>query len=181
MTILKTPLTADDLLRLPDDGHRYELIDGELVVMVPASGDHGRIASRVESRLRWHVEAHNLGEVFAAETGFRLKRAPDTVMAPDVAFVVRERVPAQIPGYFEGPPDLAVEIVSPYDTRAEVKKKAWDWLAAGARRVWIVQPRRRTVTVYRSRSDIRLLTEADHLDGEDVVPGFSCPVAELFP
>jgi Uma2 family endonuclease len=176
------PTTADELLIMPDDGFRYELIAGELRRMTPAGGQHGRIAVNVTVSLGQHVRGTGLGAVYAAETGFRLATRPDTVRAPDVAFVRRERVEAigEVQGYLPGAPDLAVEVVSPGDTYSEVEEKVLDWLAGGARMVLVVDPRRRTVTVYRSREEIRVLAEEDVLDGVDVVPGWRVAVKELF-
>ena len=128
------------------------------------------------------MRAHTLGTVYAAETGFKLASNPDVVRAPDVAFVRRERVEevGDVEGYWPGAPDLAVEVISPSDTYGEVQEKVFDWLDAGTKMVILVMPRKRTVTVYRSLSDIIMLTEHDMLDGGDVVPGWKIPVRELF-
>ena len=130
-----------------------------------------------------HVRAHNLGVVCAAETGFKLASNPDTVRAPDVAFIRRERVQevGDVEGYWPGAPDLAVEVVSPSDTYADVQEKVFDWLEAGTRMVILVMPRKRAVTVYRSMTDMMMLTEHDTLDGGDVVPGWKIPVRGSFP
>ncbi len=175
-------MTAEELLEMPDDGFRYELIEGELKQMSPAGHEHGKIASRLDRRLGVQVEKTRSGEVYAAETGFKLQTAPDIVRAPDAAFVRQERV-AEVSGttgYFPGAPDLAVEVVSPGDKVSEVEDKVETWLKFGTSLVWVVSPRLRTVTVYRSRTDITTLTEGDTLDGGDVVPDFRCAVAELF-
>ncbi len=129
-----------------------------------------------------HVSAHRLGVVCAAETGFLLAQNPDTVRAPDIAFVRRERIEkaGEVKGYWVGAPDLAVEVTSPGDTIREVEAKVAQWLEAGARMVWVVSSKLRTVTVYRSLTDIVVLTEKDTLDGGDVVPGFQMRVAEIF-
>ena len=176
------PTTADELLRMPEDGFRYELIAGELRKMTPAGGKHGRIAMRTGRSLANHVESNDLGAVYAAETGFRIASTPDTVRAPDAAFVRKERADelGEIEGFLPGAPDLAVEVVSPGDTYSEVVEKAFDWLEAGSRLVVVVDPRRRSVTLYRSRDDIRILAGDDVLDGGDVVPGWRVPVRELF-
>lgn len=175
-------VTADELLRMPDDGLRRELVRGELRVMTPAGHDHGRVAMRIGSRLDRYVEANGLGVVYAAETGFRTESDPDSVRAPDVAFVRGERVEeaAGSPGFFPGAPDLAVEVVSPGDSYGEVEEKVFDWLAAGCRMVVVVNPRKRSAAVYRSRTDIVLLTVDEALDGGDVVPGWMLPLRELF-
>lgn len=182
MTIQTKPVTAAQLLYLPDDGNRHELVRGELRQMPPAGSEHGHLALRIASRLERHVEAHALGRTYAAETGFKLASNPDTVRAPDAAFVSRERVEAagRVEGYWPGAPDLAVEVISPGDTHSEVTEKALDWLEAGCRAVWVVDPRRRTVTVYRSRADIRILTTEDRLEDPEVIEGFDMTVAEIF-
>ena len=174
--------TADELLQRPDDGFRYELVKGELVKMAPAGSEHGDLAMRIGWRLAQHVENHNLGKTFAAETGFQIASNPDTVRAPDVAFVRQERVAeaGEVRGFWPGAPDLAVEVVSPGDTYTEVEDKVLDWLDAGTLMVIVVNPRQRTVTLYRSRADIVILTQNDILDGNDVVPGWSLPIQELF-
>ncbi len=174
-------LTAEDLWEMPDNGLRRELVKGELIERPPAGCEHGAIAGDLHGTLWNYVRTHRLGRVFAAETGFRIGRNPDTVRAPDTAFVSNERLPASLPEkYLELAPDLAVEVVSPSDTAHEVGDKVADWLAAGTRLVWGVYPRSRTVHVYRPNAPFRRLTVADALDGEDVVPGFSCPVSNLF-
>src|SRR5205807_9346780 len=129
-----------------------------------------------------YVQDNKLGEVYAAETGFKLKSNPDTVRAPDVAFVRKDRVDSvgDTEGYWPGAPDLAVEVISPSDTVSQVEKKVIEWLEFGTRLVWIVSPKLSTITVYRSLQDIKMFTEKDTVDGGDVVPGFKFPVAELF-
>lgn len=182
MTVIQKPVTAEDLLRMPDDGLRRELVEGEVRTMTPAGNVHGRIAIRVAARLFQHVEANDLGVVLAAETGFKIASDPDTVRAPDVAFVLRERVEAagDLEGYWPGAPDLAVEVVSPNDAYAEVEEKVADWLAAGTGMVVVVNPRGRTATVRLSVKDITVLGEGDVLDGGNVVPGWTLPVADIF-
>jgi Uma2 family endonuclease len=129
-----------------------------------------------------YVKEKNLGSTYLAETGFKLRTNPDTVRAPDVSFIGRERVEqiGETEGYWPGAPDLAVEVNSPGDRVGEVEEKVQEWLNAGARVVWVVSPKLRAVTVYRSLTDIVTLTEKDTLDGGEVVPGFQFPVAEFF-
>jgi Uma2 family endonuclease len=129
-----------------------------------------------------HVRANNLGAVYASETGFQIASNPDTVRAPDVAFVRRERLAevGEVEGYWPGAPDLAVEVISPGDTYSEVEEKVLEWLGAGVRLVVVVNPRKRAVTVYRSRTDIVVLTEDEVIEGGNVVPGWTMPVASLF-
>ncbi|HWS55975.1 MAG TPA: Uma2 family endonuclease [Pyrinomonadaceae bacterium] len=175
-------VTADELLRMPRGRFRYELVEGELRAMSPAGSEHGAVVINISILLGSHVKANNLGVCFGAETGFKLASGPDTVLAPDLAFVRRERIP---PGglpkkFWPGAPDLAVEVLSPGDTSGEVEKKAGDWTAAGARLVWVLNPRRREVAVYGSSGDVLILNERDELDGGEVVPGFRCEVSELF-
>jgi Uma2 family endonuclease len=177
----KTLLTGDDLYRIVSDGSRYELLEGELFPMTPVGMEHGGIVGTILELLRRHVRAGNVGLV-GAEIGFRLTRNPDTVRAPDVAFVARERLPKEgVPKKFaDFAPDLAVEVLSPEDTASEILRKVEEYLAAGTRLVWVVDPATRTVTVYRSLHDVKVLTESEELDGGDVLPGFKTTVAELF-
>lgn len=175
-------MTADELLRRPDDGLRHELIRGELTTMAPAGSQHGIVALRIGRFLGNYVEEHGLGQTFGAETGFKIGSTPDTVRAPDAAFVARERFESVGPTekFWPGAPDLAVEVVSPSDSYSEVQDKVFDWLEAGTRLVMVADPRRRTVTVYRSSKEIEVLTVRDLLDGGDVVPGWRLPIADLF-
>ncbi|MGH8606436.1 MAG: Uma2 family endonuclease [Gammaproteobacteria bacterium] len=181
-TVSERIYSAQDLLRMSDNGFRYELLRGQLVKMSPAGQQHGRIAATITASLGQHVTEHKLGAVYAAETGFLLATNPDHVRAPDVAFVCRERLQTvqETEGYWPGAPDLAVEVVSPGDTYAEVEDKVFDWLEAGGRLVIVVNPRKRLVTVYRSKADIVVLGEGDVLEEGEVVPGWSVPVRALF-
>ncbi|MDT7807814.1 MAG: hypothetical protein QOJ70_1627 [Acidobacteriota bacterium] len=174
--------TADELFAMPDDGFRYELVKGELRRMSPSGSEHAVIIGKLTMRLGQHVEANNLGLYFGAEAGFKIASDPDTVRAPELAFVGRERIPGSgVPKKFwSGAPDLAVEVVSPGDTFNEVEEKLEQWLSAGTRAVWIVNPRRRSVAVYGSMSDVTRLSEGDELEGGEVVPGFRCKVSEIF-
>ena len=178
-------LSADDLMDISasaSDGRKYELVEGELIETPPAGAPHGRSAMRLGGRLGRYVEEHALGVAFAAETGFRLSSEPDTVLAPDAAFVSTERLPpgGELPeGFMDLAPDLVVEVVSPSDTAVQVQEKVDLWLRAGVRLIWVVFPKTRKVTVYQS-DEIRMLSEADQLSGAPVLPGFSCPVADIF-
>jgi Uma2 family endonuclease len=179
---LTKSMTADELLAMPSDGYRYELVKGELIRMSPAGFNHGEVAMNIGSALHRYVKQNKLGQVCAAETGFILAQNPDTVRAPDSAFIGRDRVSAagKVKGYWIGPPDLAVEVTSPGDTVREVEEKVAEWLEAGTRMVWVVSPKFRRVTAYRSLTDIRTFTEKDTLDGGEVVPGFAIKVSEIF-
>lgn len=175
------PLTAEELLHLNLPNKRTELVRGVLVVREPAGYAHGKVAMRLAARLFAHNERTQEGDVLAAETGFTLARGPDTVRAPDVAFVRRDRVPEPVPaGFPEFAPDLAVEVLSPDDRPGEVLAKVADWLGAGTRLVWVVDPRRRLARVYRADGTQSQLDEADVFDGEDVLPGFACSLAEIW-
>jgi Uma2 family endonuclease len=147
----------------------------------PLPHEHGRITTRLTWRLAQYVEARDLGAVYAAETGFKIASDPDTVRAPDAAFVSKARLGAAASkrGYWPGAPDLAVEVVSPDDTYVDVQDKVDDWLAAGSRTVIVVNPHKRTVAVHRAAT-VTVLTENDVLEGGELVPGWKVPVRELF-
>lgn len=175
-------VTADQLLEMPDDGMRRELVRGEVRVMSPAGGRHGRVGARILSRLDSFVEANGLGVVFNSDTGFRLSSDPDTVRMPDVSFVAQSRMDeiGDVDRFLPGAPDLAVEVVSPSDSFNDVDEKVAEYLAAGCKLVIVVNPRRRTATIHRSPTDVRPLTENDAIDGGDVVPGWTLPLRDLF-
>ena len=182
MTTTLQRSTASELYAMPDDGFRYELVKGELRKMSPSGSEHGAIIINISVLLAQYVRAKKLGVCFGAETGFKIASDPDTVRAPDLAFVSRERIPEgdHPKKFWAGAPDLVVEVVSPGDTYGEVEEKVEEWLAAGARAVWVLNPKRRGVSVYRSMTDVTRLSEGDELEGGDVVPGFRCKVSELF-
>jgi Uma2 family endonuclease len=175
-------MTAEELLEYCNEPYRQELIGGKLYEMEPPGALHGVIAAEVGALLAAHVRRHGLGRVFAAATGFHIRSDPDTVRAADASFVTRARIEATgIPaGYWPGPPDLAVEVVSPSDRGPQVEAKALDWLEAGARAVVVLDPPNKTAVVYRPSSDTQTLGLADTLDLGDVVPDFAVPVADLF-
>lgn len=176
-------VTAEELFERPDDGGRYELVEGALVPVTPAGARHGAITFRIAYLLAGHVEAHDLGVGGTAEPGFILRRNPDVVRAPDVSFVARARIPATgVPtGYWPCAPDLAVEVVSPSDRLSDVQTKLADYFSAGTRLVWVVEPETRTVYAYRSLHDVQAIGGDGELDGGDVLPGFRCAVSRLFP
>ncbi len=174
--------TAQDLERLSDQGHHYELIKGELRSMSPSGGPHGDATSRASFYINAVVYGDDLGMTFAAETGFLLSRDPDTIKAPDFAFVSFQRLPNPLPeGYVPIVPDLVVETRSPYDTAREVAEKVAEWLVAGVRMVWVIEPQKRTITTHRTGRDPQVFTVGDMLDGEDVLPSLSMPVKNIFP
>lgn len=176
-------LTAEELLVLPGEGGRTELVRGTVVHMTPAGARRGAVTARIGRLLDEYVEAHGFGVCCGAETGFVLRRAPDTVRAPDAAVVAASRVPATgIPAaYWPCAPDLAVEVVSPRDRPAEIQARIEEYFDAGTRLVWLVEPEKRTVRVCRSAHDVRVLEANDDIDGGDVMPGFRCAVRRLFP
>jgi len=172
--------TAEQLLHAPGLG-RCELVHGELIMMSPSGSEHGYIVANITTPLTVFVKQTGVGKVFGAETGFQIGRDPDTVRAPDVAFVGAERVGAKLgKGFFQGPPDLAVEVLSPHDRAHEVLAKVKDWLDAGCRCVWVVDPGPRTVSVYQRGGQPVVLGVGDQLSGADLLPGFILPVAEIF-
>lgn len=175
-------MTAEQLMHLPGRGKRYELKKGELLTMTPSGALHGDVTMALGVLMRVYASQKKLGRVLAAETGFKIHADPDTVRAPDIAFVAQARIPPTgIPrGYWEIAPDLVVEVVSPNDSAADVQDKIEEWLNAGVRRVWVVYPDTQTIHIYRSLKDVNVLKPGDRLDGEDVLPGFSCTVEEIF-
>ena len=175
--------TADDLLVLANDNQRHELVAGFVISEPPASFRHGDIAAEVFLRLSEFVREADLGRVVSTETGFLLARDPDTVRAPDVAFVSRTTIAraGSFSGFFPGPPDLAVEVLSPSERPADVHAKVGDFLAAGSRLLWVVDPARRQVRVHRSLLHPVILDDGSMLTGADVLPGFSILVEKLFP
>jgi len=173
-------MTAEELLRTRIPDKHVELVRGVLVVREPPGSLHGLVAMNLGVELGVHVKATGAGSVFAAETGFKIESDPDTVRAPDVAFVARDRVPDPLPqGYGGLAPDLVVEVLSPGDRPGEVLAKVADWLTAGCRLVWVIDPLRRLARVYRHDGTETLLSAEDALDGEDVLPGFSCRLATV--
>ena len=182
MRTLKRLFTAEDLFCLSASGRRLELVKGKVYEMAPAGGRHGYSAMNIGVLMGGHVRLHQLGRVFAAETGFIIQHDPDTVRAPDAAFICQDRLSAdEIPdSYIDLIPDLVVEVVSPNDRRREVQEKVEEWLNAGVRLVWVLYPATRAAIVYRSLKDVTHLTADDFLDGGNVVPGFSCRVGDLF-
>jgi Uma2 family endonuclease len=173
-------MTADELLRLPAGRFRYELVKGELLTMSPAGEEHGAVIMNLAVPLGHFVKANKLGRAYGAETGFKLESDPDTVLAPDIAFVKMERLGALIKGYRVGAPDLVVEVISPGESKNKVEKKTSRWLQGGALVVWLVDPHTRTVSVWRLNTETRFLAEGDLLSCDDIVPGFSLPVSEIF-
>jgi Uma2 family endonuclease len=179
------PFSVADLATLPDDTWQYEIVDGELIRMPGSGYDAGKYAVRLLSALHVYAEAHNLGEVTGPDTTYDLTRPGDprdTALGPDAAFVQTARLPGPTPGYAKLAPDLVAEIVSPSQYRPEMTKKAILYIERGVRLVWIIWPGSKTADVWRPSSPnapTQTLTIADSLDGLDVLPGFSYPLATL--
>ena len=171
-------MTAEELANLPDSAYRHELIKGELLTMPLPQLKHARVAAKLTIKLGQYVEANQLGDVFA-EGGYHIEKDPDTVLGPDVSFIARGHDTDPPDGYNPGPPDLAIEVVSPGDRRGRIQRKLGLWLEAGTRSVWLVNPRHRTVEVISSTGDRRMLHEDDELV-DDTVPGFRIKVSEIF-
>jgi Uma2 family endonuclease len=174
-------VTAEELEKFPDDDYRYELVEGRIIRMSPVGFLHGGVTAGLLAMLVQHAKAHNLGLV-ATEVGFKLATNPDTVRAPDISFVRRERLPATgLPkGFWHGPPDLAVETLSPDDRPSEIRAKVEEYLTYGVTLVLVIDPDARTVAAHRRLAAPVMLTEDDELDLNDVVPGFNCRVREIF-
>jgi Uma2 family endonuclease len=176
----KVLLTADELERMPDDDSvQIELDEGELITMAPAGDDHSFVEVALISLLHQFVKGRKLGRVFSGDAGFRLN--DDTVRSPDVAFVRSSRLPrVRSAGFIDGPPDLAVEILSPSNSFRQMTRKVRQYFAAGCHTVWVVHPDRKEVEVFEATGADRTLTVEDLLEAPELLPGFSVPVAELF-
>lgn len=181
MTTTQTLITAEELAAMPEGDVRRELVRGEIVEMSPVKRRHGRTTTRILVRLEAWAEETQSGEV-GTEVGFFLARNPDTVRAPDVYFVRHERVVAAVDfdAYWDGPPDLAVEVVSRSETAEDVQDKVDDYLRAGAQLVWVLYPKKKQVVEYLANGQARVYQTADVLTNEAVLPGFTCRVADLF-
>ena len=168
-------MTLEEFLESDLEGCEY--VNGELIPKMPTSLNHGKINTSLILSLGSHVRENQLGDIYSSDTGFRIG---ERMLIPDIAFVSTARIPDDMDEASPIPPDLAVEVVSPTDVLSRLVEKAFAYLEAGTHLVWVVEPKSKTVMVYRSETDIKLLTRNDTLTGEDVVEGFSCSVAELF-
>jgi Uma2 family endonuclease len=176
-------ITAEEFFHMPEppDGSRQELVRGVIETMPPPGGQHGYTCAKISRQIGNYVEDRQLGTVVCNDTGWISERAPDTVRGPDVSFWHRQRLPVIPKGYIEVTPDLVVEVVSPSDHYARIQKKVKHYLEKGVRLVWVMDPEDRSVTVYRAERMMSILSENETLGGEDVLPDFTCRVAELFP
>lgn len=178
----KKLITAEQLLEMDSRGKRGELIRGEFIPKMPAGEEHGSIVLKLGWLLGNVVIPNNLGRLLASDSGVQVERDPDTVREPDIAFIARERRPrgTVVRGYTEIPPDLVVEIASPSDSARSVNDKAKMWLDAGVRLVWALWPETKTVEIHRLSEPVITLRENDTLTGMDVIPQFTCAVADIF-
>ncbi len=176
-------MTIEEFHQLPKpvDGSQQELVRRVVITMPPPKGFHGLCCVNVVSVLAPFVKKNQLGHLTCNGTGFILERNPDTVRGPDVAFWNKDRL-AELPEdeFISIPPDLTVEVVSPHDTHSRLQDKVLQYVKCGVKMIWLSDPHQRIVTVYRSLSQSQVLENGDTLSGEDVLPGFSCLVSELF-
>lgn len=182
MTTAKKLLTADDLMSMPDDGKRYELVRGELIAMPPTSHNPGRVAARFGRRIGNFAEERDLGHDVAADTGIHIEHNPDTVRAPDYAFISYERAaqPPPLRGFAEVVPDLVVEVVSPSDRQPDIDAKTQMWLEVGVRLALVVYPETQEVHAHHDDGSVVRYGTEDTVVGDPVLPGFACSVADIF-
>ena len=182
MVTKKNWVTAQQLAEMPDDGYRYELVRGEIRKMAPSFEEHGLVSANIAGDLIPYVRRNGLGRVIIAETGYLLESDPDTVRAPDVSFIRQDRVspPGQRRSFVQGAPDLAFEVLSPGNRPGPMAEKVADYLATGCRMVVVVDPVLRTATLHFPGQEPQVLSEADTLDGGEVVPGWQMPIGEIF-
>jgi Uma2 family endonuclease len=175
-------LTAAILAETPDDMFQWELDEGELIRMAPAGGEHGLVEVRLTGLLFAEVERRKLGVLFSSDTGFLLKRNPDTVRCPDLAFVRKRRLPltyAKEGGYVEGAPDLAVEIQSPSQSPADVEKKVRQYFAAGTHTAWVIHPRRQQARIYGASGVLTVVDKDGSLEAPEILPGIRIALRQI--
>lgn len=182
MSIAQTEMTAEQLLA-ESSGKRCELIEGKLAEMPPTGWKHGIISMSIGAKLFAFVSSNELGQCFAAETGFLIARSPDTVRAPAAAFILKERLQAvdQSVAFLPLAPDFVAEVISASDSHGDVQTKVFQWLDCGTTVVWVLEPSSRQVTVYESRDSIRVFEFSEKLTCENLLPGFEVNVSDLFP
>jgi Uma2 family endonuclease len=175
-------MTVEEFLVASVPDGKVELVRGELHVTPPPGAPHGTVEINLVLILGVHVKANGLGRVFGDTFGYILTQLPRTVRVPDLSFVRADRLPPEGigPGLLRLAPDLAVEVLSPSESASELEEKLADYTTAGTRLIWVVDPARRTVMILNQAHPVRWLQENDILQGEEVVPGFSCRVAEIF-
>jgi Uma2 family endonuclease len=174
-------MTAEEFIQLPRGEFRHELINGELITMPLPGLPHGRMQARLLVPLLQFVLEHDLGEVFG-ELGFRLTKDPDTVLGPDACFISKQRLQeaGEVEGFWQGPPDLAVEVLSPSDRPSMVNRRIASWFGYGVKQLWIVNQKNRTVTIYRSPKDATTFCGSDYLEAPDLLPGFRLSLDRIF-
>lgn len=173
-------MSAGELELIDVPGKCTELVRGRLIVREPPGFYHGQIVMALGVALGNFIAGKNLG-VLVTESGFHIEFDPDTVRSPDLAFVSRERLSERkVHGFAKLAPDLVVEVISPNDRRGEVLSKVGDWLDAGVKLVWLIDPRREEAHVHRADGSLRVVPASGALDAEDVLPGFSHPLADVF-
>ena len=175
-------MTAEELMQLPRGYFRAELINGELITMPLPGLPRGRIAARISARLTQFVLDHELGETYITDVGFQLTRNPDTVVGPDISFISKERLEqaGDVTGYWQGPPDLAVEVYSRGYRPGKVSARISRLFSFGTKQVWIVDLNHSTVKVYRSPSDVTTFSGSDYLEAQDILPGFRLSLDKIF-
>jgi len=174
-------VTAEEFLQLAAKMDRAELIAGKVIELSPAGAEHSCIGARISAKLLAHADGADAGMCTTADGGYVLSRNPDMVRAPDAAFVARDRLPegGAPRGFFEGAPDIAVEVMSPSETAGEIEAKTQEYLRAGTRLVWIIYPDERLARVWRADGTTTLIEEDGSLVGEDVLPGFELPLGDV--
>ena len=179
---IKPLLTAEEFFDLPDDGCKYELLDGELITLVPPGGVHGKVITNFAIAIGVFVRKHGLGEVMSGDVSYVLRRRPDRVRAPDLSFVAHERVPpGGLPaGLMQVIPDLVVEVISPSDRAGAVEQKTQEWLSAGVRLVLLAYPESRTIVAWRGGESSQRYMDSDTFDFAPVLPDLRVEVAEFF-
>ncbi len=183
LTVLGTrPITADELLEMDARGERGELIRGVFCKTMPTSPGHGFIAMKLGHLLLSALEKVGAGRVMGTDSGVRIEREPDTILAPDIGYYAFDRLPhdSDVSRITDVVPDIVAEVVSPSDTSREVAGKAAMWINAGVRLVWVVWPETKMIEVYRPGQPTVTLRETDTLTGMDVLPQFSTPVGDVF-
>ncbi len=175
-------MTSEQLAQHPIPHKRTELVRGRLVIREPSTLRHGDVTARTVTAISNYLEENPIGRAYTADPGFTLERNPDTVRAPDVAYISQDRIPtAEVPGFDELAPDLAVEVRSPGDRTRALQRKVRQWLDAGTRLVWLIDPAKGTAHVFRRDGTDSALARDDALDGEDVLPGFRVALRRLLP
>jgi Uma2 family endonuclease len=182
-TVAKKLLTAEEFAALPplEDGSLQELVCGEVITMSPPKARHGACCAAIVLQLGSFVKSNRLGTVTCNDSGVLIRQDPDTVRGPDVAYWSRERLPEISETYVEIPPDLVAEVVSPSDVFSHVQRKVREYLERGVRLVWVVDPENLELSIYRPGQQPRIFSEGETVTGEDVLPGFTCRVADLLP